>query len=297
VRGLSTNLRHSSPIAGSGLFSCVVDVEAVFSTQALRWFAVLTRITDVPPDQLVVHSVDGHRSPELTYLARKGVTVLDVPRFDPRSPHCNKISGMARLGELAPGGINVLTDTDVIIFEDVRRYPLPPGTVGSKPVDTSNPPLPVLENLFAVAGIAPTPVVALEAFPNQGTFAGNGNGGLYLVPGPLLAPLADAWGRWARWLLDRPELLGASVYNTDQVAMCMALADGGVSVQCLDGRWNQPAHYPDLIPDPPPMPAVIHYHRRVDERGKLELTGREIVDQLIKAANDAYTDVLAEVLP
>ena len=61
--------------------------------------------------------------------------------------------------------------------------------------------------MFAAAGLPAPPTTPLPWGENQATVAGNSNGGLYLIPASLLSVLAPAWERWARWLLDRRELL------------------------------------------------------------------------------------------
>lgn len=98
--------------------------------------------------------------------------------------------------------------------------------------------------------------------PDQRTVSGNNNGGLYLVPSPLLRGVATAWAHWAAWLLDQLELLENWVVYVDQVAM--ALTAETVASVPLDVRWNTPIHDPTRIPADPPEPAVIHYHQELD---------------------------------
>lgn len=83
--------------------------------------------------------------------------------------------------------------------------------------------------MFAAAGIDAPPPVPLPWGPGEQTLAGNANGGLYLVPGALLGRLSAAWAHWARWLLDRTELLAGWAVHVDQVAMALALRAEGVT--------------------------------------------------------------------
>ena len=190
------------------------------------------------PQDLVVHSVGVEGSEVLDYLQGRGVSVVPIEPFDGRSPHCNKIAGALRLAQRGVDGLAVLTDTDVVVLQDPRRMSLPPTAVASKPVDNPNPPLRVLKDLFAGAGVPLPPLVALDWHPQAQTVAGNGNGGLYMVPAPLLSQVAQAWEHWARWLLERTDIPGKWDRFTDQMAMALALAAEGIETFALDTRWN-----------------------------------------------------------
>ena len=127
--------------------------------------------------------------------------------------------------------------------------------------------------------------------PTEWTLAGNNNGGLYLIPGPLLSRVASAWAHWAGWLLDRAELLGEWTVHVDQVAMALGLAAEGVGSVPLDVRWNTPSHDLTRIPAGAPVPAIIHYHQEVDGDGLIRPTGSPSIDGRIGVANEAIGTV------
>ena len=127
--------------------------------------------------------------------------------------------------------------------------------------------------------------------------AGNGNGGLYLVAGKAVGQVGESWARWARWLLDHRGLLGDGAVHVDQVAMALALAESGLRPQLLDLRWNFPSQNRGRIAADTPAPAVIHYHRAVDDDGLLKLTGVSSVDTRIEVANAAIAREWHEVFP
>jgi SAM-dependent methyltransferase len=281
----------------AGTFACVVDDHPRFHLDVLRWFAALTIVAGVDPGDLVVHVVGSARSDALDHLRNQGARVVGVERFDPRSPHCNKISGARRLAADGVSGLAVLCDTDVAILEDPRTLDIPPRSVASKSVDDPNPPIDVLAGVFAASGLDLPAVLPLSWDPEQSTVAGNGNGGLYLIPGPLLATVATAWESWARWLLDRPQLLGTWAVHVDQVAMALGLAAEGIDPTSLDVRWNTPVHMPARIPPDVSEPAVIHYHQEVDATGQIRLTGSASVDVRIDAANEAIDRVWHRAFP
>ena len=280
-----------------GIFSCVVDEHPRFHLDALRWFVSLTTIAGVDPCDLVVHVVGSDTSDALVHMRSRGVSVRSVDLFDSRSPHCNKIAGALRLAEEDTEGVVVLCDTDVAVLEDPRILVLPPGSIGGKVVDTPVPPLDVIQEIFAAAEIPAPPTTPLPWGEGQATIVGNCNGGLYLIPAPLLPVLAPAWESWARWLLGRRELLLDWTFHLDQVAMALALAAEGIGSEPLDVRWNTPIHDLSRIPPDPPIPAVIHYHQELDPQGRIRMTGSPSIDRQIERVNEAIGRLWQEAFP
>ena len=191
----------------------------------------------------------------------------------------------------------VLCDTDIAVLEDPRTLAIPAGSIGGKVVDTPVPPLHVLQDVFAAAGMAAPPTTPLPWGEGQTTVAGNSNGGLYLIPAALLPLLAPAWETWARWLLDRRELLLDWTFHLDQVAMVLALTAEGIRSEELDVHWNTPIHDLTRIPPDPPTPAIIHYHQQIDPQGRIRTTGFPSIDQQIERVNDAIGRLWQESFP
>jgi hypothetical protein len=185
----------------------------------------------------------------------------------------------------------VLTDTDVAFCEDPRSLPLPDRAVASKLVDFAIPQLDTLRDIFSAASLVLPPLERLDRRSRQSTIAGNGNGGLYLVPGTQLPQVAAAWAHWARWLLERRELLGNWGRNLDQVAMALAIAAEGFDAVRLKRRWNLSTSEPQFLPRRTGPPAVLHYHTTVDKMGLLSPTGRPAVDRRIRRVNAAIGDL------
>ncbi len=285
-----------TPLIG-GHISCVVDEHPRFHLDALRWFASLTKLAGVSPTDLVVHVVGTGSSDVLDYLGSQGVTVCPVEGFDPRSPHCNKIAGALRLADQVIDGMAVLCDTDMVLLEDPRPMSLEPGAIAGKIVDAPVPPLDVLLTIFTTSGLPVPPKVQLPWGHDEWTLSGNNNGGLYLVPGPLLARVATAWAHWAGWLLDRVDLLEEWAVYVDQVSMALALASEGITSTPLDVRWNTPTHDPTRIRPDAPEPAGIHYHQEVDSRGLIRMCGSGSIDRSIGAVNRAINEVWLQASP
>jgi 2-polyprenyl-3-methyl-5-hydroxy-6-metoxy-1,4-benzoquinol methylase len=284
-------------VQARGTFSCVVDEHPRFHLDALRWFVSLTAIAGVDPRDLVVHVVGSDASDALGHLRSCGVTVRSIQPFDHRSPHCNKVAGALRLAEDQVEGMVVLCDTDVAVLEDPRTISVPPRSIGGKIVDTPVPPLEVIHGIFAAARVPAPPTTPLPWGDNEVTIVGNVNGGVYLIPAPLLPVVAAAWELWARWLLDRRELLVDWTFHLDQVAMALALAAEGIGSEQLDVRWNTPTHDLTRIPADPPIPAIIHYHQEIDPQGRIRTTGFPAIDQQIERVNEAIGHLWQEAFP
>jgi 2-polyprenyl-3-methyl-5-hydroxy-6-metoxy-1,4-benzoquinol methylase len=280
-----------------GIFTCVVDEQPRFHLEALRWYACLTELAGVDPHDLVVQVVGGSFSDALDFVKAQGVTVRRIERFDERSPHCNKISGALRLAEDRPEGLVALCDADIAVLEDPRRLDLPHGCIAGKTVDAPLPPLDIVIDIFDAAGVTIPPTVALPWGPDQWTVSGNNNGGLYLVPGPLLPRVSSAWATWASWLLDRAELLEEWSVYVDQVAMALGLASEAIGSHPLEVRWNTPTHDLTRIPAEPSVPAVLHYHQQVDRYGRIRPVGKPPIDGRIAQANEAIDRIWSLASP
>ena len=301
LRGLlapdTARASERGPLVPNGVFSCVVDDHPRFHLDALRWFTSLTAVAGVDPDRIVVHVVGNPASDALDSLRAEGVAVRPVAAFDPRSPQCNKISGALRLAEQGVDGMAVLCDTDLAVLEDPRTLAVPAGSIAAKLIDTPVPPLAVLASVFHAAGVPLPPAMALPWAPGEKTASGNCNGGLYLVPGVVLSPVASVWERWARWLLDRPVLLEQWKVHLDQVAMALALAAEDIGFHSLDVRWNTPTHDLARIPADAAAPAVLHYHQELFADGRIRWTGAPSIDQQIERVNDAIGERWQRAFP
>jgi hypothetical protein len=283
--------------SAEGTYCCAVDSDPRFHLDALRWFATLTEVAEVPARQLVVHAVRDARSDVLEYLRGRGVSVRVIEQFDERSRHCNKISGaLALAGSGACNSYVVLTDTDVAIAKDPLLVGADSQAVRGKIVDGPNPPLDVLRSVFESAGLPLPEIIEPDFDHSDRTIVGNLNGGLYIVPGKMLPTLAEAWERWARWLLGHG-VLGRYAFHTDQVAMAMALADEEIGTLAVAREWNFPTHVPEWVRADARAPGIVHYHGRVDPTGLISTTGSPCVDVVIAELNRAIAKVWHDAFP
>ena len=197
---------------------------------------------------------------------RSSVTGLSVKTrktetFDLRFPHTNKIQQCTTA--FIEARYVILTDVDVVFaglppLEQIRT------PVAGKLVDLPNPPVEILREIFAMAGL-PTPKTYTNSYFNSQetpahfeTFAGNHNGGVLVIDCDHLAQVGKAWAHWARWLIDRVELLGQWSIHVDQVSFCLAVNQLRLDVGLLTDTWNYPLHL--NVESSGIEPLLLHHH-------------------------------------
>lgn len=270
--------------------SCVVDdVDAIWKC-IVPWLATATMLAGVAPERIYLHHV-GPLPAWLARLCRRlGVPTFPVMRFDPENPYSNKIRQCST--SFGANEIVVLSDVDIAF---VRPFPLDGlrGFVAGKPVDRANPPIDVLREIFAQAGIQPLQTCANSVIDSVTevtfqTLLGNFNGGLYVVPRAWIGILGEAWERWAHWLGDRRTILREWHRHLDQVSFCMALTEIRLPTRVLDDRWNYPAHL--RVGALAEEPFAIHHHNALDGRYALATAADPFVRSAVERANAAIAD-------
>lgn len=273
------------------VFSMVIDAIPDHAWKAEILVRSLIASGEVAPSRIVVQSTD--RVPEAVRqrFAAIGCAVGTVaPYLDGR--YCNKLRQLDRFVERAEGGSGgiVLMDVDMAVAAPLR-VPFPDVICG-KIVDAPNPPLSVLERIFAAAGV-PLPDVVPCDWGNGETVATNFNGGFYYVPDRAVPALRAKWCAWAEFLFARPELFDnpGQCCHIDQISFALALADLGLAYRHLPANWNFPLHSAALPrsfrPDEPVL--VLHYHQCLDTFGLLApvFEGEPSVAAAVAGVNDA----------
>ena len=252
-------------------WSCVLDDTPALWNHFLVWIATLTDCAGVPPEAIVVHHVTNLR-PDIGRVASQlGLKTQLIPRFDPRSPHSNKISQCS--SDFGGARRVVLTDVDLAFLTrpPVECWSAP---VAGKPVDFPNPPCEVLCDLFHHARLpVPNDQLAATVMDPAGvlhefqTFPANYNGGFYVIDRAVLAELGLRWAHWARWLLDAALIPARYAVHVDQISFCMAVHELGLDTMTLDAAWNLPSHVQTVPSEMPPF--VVHHHGQLDEALRL----------------------------
>jgi len=160
-----------------------------------------------------------------------------------------------------------------------------PEKISGKVVDLANPELSMLQQIFDLAGFKDYPPLCDVDCGSEQTFQNNLNGGLYVVPGNLIAILGERWKQWALWLLDHIELLQkvGKENHVDQISFSLATHDLSIPIHNITRKYNYPAHLPiEKIG----YPSVLHYHRNISKVGLIEVDG-ECDSDFQRAIQDA----------
>jgi peptidoglycan/xylan/chitin deacetylase (PgdA/CDA1 family)/SAM-dependent methyltransferase len=111
-----------------------------------------------------------------------------------------------------------------------------------------------------------------------------------------LRKLAPRWRHWARWCLDRTDLIGAFAAHVDQVSFALAVRELDARVTLLDLSWNYPIHIGTTVKLPHLSPNVLHYHREMTPHMGVKFTEIETVDRAIDSLNTSIASFIRKRL-
>ena len=272
------------------IVSFVVDGLPRLYYQAELLLFSLSRFARHPREHILVQCTTRVDPAFLAFLDAHGYRYRIIePFLDGK--YCNKIRQLEAFADQDVDGVFLL-DADMFVLEPLA--PPEEGVFCGKVVDMPNPPLHVLQGIFAAAGIPPPAVVDTDTDrDDHRTLANNFNGGFYYVPGHRIATLRDAWKHWANWLFQRPELFESTqqATHTDQVSMAMALSGTGTPSRAIAANFNYPTHAADdLRTYRADLPvSILHYHWLITEFGLLDgqLVRNENARSAVRRANEA----------
>ena len=269
------------------VYSFVIDENPRFIAEGQIFLRTILAAGVQPRDivaQVTQRSGDVGRS----LAARFGVRAIDLP-LGPDGAYCNKIN---QLFTLAGDDFDVLVacDTDLAFtrpLDEVAKM----GCVRAKRVDQDNPPLAVLEEIREFLGFQQQPQLAAPGCsPSATTYALNCNGGVLLIPRQFMQPLREAWLEYAKVLTGQRHLLRQWVNHIDQVSWTFAMLKLALPFEELPVEYNFPTNIAKKVPRGTyARPVVLHYHRALDRRGRLRLSGIRLVDEAVREANSMIT--------
>lgn len=165
-----------------------------------------------------------------------------------------------------------------------------------KIVDAPNPPLEVLEHIYAEAGIH-TPPHSPTDWSMGATLDTNFNGGFTYIPKAYWSTIDKAWKHWAEYLFTRPHLFSDPRERThiDQISFSMAVAQTQLPYGHLTSNMNYPCHK-DVTPfnyDENSPVKVLHFHNGLDQFGLIKLEGQHNseVHSAVEKANQAISEI------
>lgn len=263
--------RTDEPVTAEELvIGCVAEDDPGYLGQALRLVQSIRWLGgELARAEILVCIVGGGDRAARRRLESYGAEVRAVAPFDLRNRFANKLQLFAE-AEATGRGLFLLLDCDTVVVRD---------------------PLPLLRRDVVQAKIAPLPTVTPEVFArvfrrfglplppasHVNEFTGTPsipycNSGVVLVPRELGRDLVPLWRSFNSRLAAEPSLLRPCEQHCNQAALTLALAASGVPFAEAPVELN---YQLNMIAREPPQsylcvdPAILHYHRRVDDEGCL----------------------------
>jgi uncharacterized membrane protein YgdD (TMEM256/DUF423 family) len=264
-------------------YSFVIDEHARFILES-RIFLRTILAAGVSPTDVVAQVTARSGEVGKRLAAEFGVRALDLP-LGPDGAYTNKINQLFTLAE-EDFDVLVACDTDLAIMRPLDEAATVEH-VRARRVDQENPPLAVLERIRGFLGVPQQPALAPPTCcPAAKTYAMNCNGGMLLIPRRFMRPLGEAWMGYATTLSEHRHLLEQWVNHIDQVSWAFAMLQLALPFRELPLEYNFPTNLAKRIPRGTyAQPAVLHYHRSLDRRGRLRSSGVRLVDKSIREAN------------
>lgn len=249
-------------------YSCVIDGHHKFVRQGLILVASLIAI-GIKPNRVTVNLTPS----ACKYIAlfdALGVRLREIELFGDRQ-YCNKVAALGQVDRSLD--MVVCCDCDLMFVESIEdviwQYP---KKVQGKIVDFANPPLTRLLAIFDMFGWSKPGLTPVDLVKPEMTFSGNYNGGLYVIPAALVAPLHAQWIHCTDMLLSSGaalNLLGPFRKHIDQIGFCAGLKAIDHEPHHLPIELNFPTHVKvdDVRLNQLDPIRVFHYHDTVDLNG------------------------------
>ena len=271
-------------------YSCVVDTHERFKEQGWIWLNSLIKLGGINPANIWVNCVSGMDAGYIKKCADTGANVELIEPFGDRK-YCNKVPQMAN-NKLKDSDIIILMDTDMLMLESFESGLAGLNYIGGKIVDLANPPIEVIDAVFAVAGLQKTHPDNLIECDSVLTYGANFNGGLYIIPRKYYDIIEAGWQKWALWLLEngKPMYDAGKETHIDQISFCMTVHEHRLDIKHLERAYNYPLPYDFGAEERAPY--VLHYHDKVDENLLLSLN-YEPAGNIKKAVDKANNFILS----
>ncbi len=273
-------------------FSCVMDQNVKFARQAFVWASSLLKYAGQDPDTILIHFVN-QLNPRYKWIFDSwGIKTQIVKPFDSRHPPSNKLTQLES-ESLHSIDYVVLCDCDIAFCGSISSW-ITGTSIRARIAQYASLHLDQWRYIFQKAGLK-FPVARMKVLcEDVETLPTYCNGGLIIIPQPVFQNLRKVWPRWARWLLDRPELVRPNNYFTDQISFALSCEELGLGINYLPIELNFPPNtrFLDQIQIASRKkeihPIVLHYGRDT-KKGPgdfLRTLNIDSVDRQIRKIND-----------
>lgn len=218
--------------------ACVVDEHAKHRTELVLWTLCVKRY--LPRDRFrpVVYFV--HKAPEdlRRWLKKQGVDVVETTPMVAGSPHCNKIRPFL---DPHPTDYTVVTDVDLFFVADPSPL-FRSRRLRAAPNNHSRPPGHIFQAVLEASGMKRPYRPGVTLFRGDGNLRESGlnniSAGIVGIPAGTAEAFCSIWLKWAHWLVQNRELLGAWGVHVDQMSFALAAEEFGEDVEFLPPQTN-----------------------------------------------------------
>ncbi len=250
------------------VFSFVIDAQPKFAFQGVHLARSLFAHCSALRFSVVVQVTPEVGEDVRHLFTQLGCIVCPISRFGD-GKYCNKLSQLEALVGIDCRYV-VLMDADMIAVDDLS--PLLSGErLRGRVVGAANPSIEALEALAHHAGMFAIPARAPTDCSEDETLDANLNGGLYVIPRPLLEEVFLHWRRWTTWVLDNigPLAKEGKAMHADQVGMWLAIQMAHLPFDYLEANWNFNPERSHRSLDPKRQIAILHYHGALTPAGQI----------------------------
>lgn len=225
---------------------CVVDAHPRFYVECVLWVLCATRNL---PDHFkpFVYAVGSVPHDLLDWVASQGVEVRSAAPVIQESPHSNKIAPFLASHD---ADFTIVCDADLYWIADPSHLLASPR-IRAAPNNHACPPPRIFRSILSVCGLDRPYRPGMALFKGsegaRETHINNISAGIVIAPRDRAHGLAEAWKKWAAWLVRNRHLLEGWAVHVDQVGFALAMEELSEDVEHLCPHVNTVLHLLDEI--------------------------------------------------
>lgn len=220
---------------------CVVDAHPRFYVECVLWVLCATRNL---PDHFkpFVYAVGDVPRDLLDWVVRQGVEVRSTTSVIEGSPHSNKIAPFLAGHDT---DFTVVCDADLYWVADPSHL-LSSARIRAAPNNHACPPPRIFKTILSACGLGRPYRPGMALFKGsegvRETHINNISAGIVAAPRNRARVLAEAWQRWAGWMVRNRHLLESWAVHVDQVGFALAMEEMKEAVEHLCPHANTVLH-------------------------------------------------------
>ncbi len=220
---------------------CVVDAHPRFYVECVLWALCATR--NLPSHfQPFIYVVGDVPHDLLDWIRSQKIEVRSADPVVAGSPHSNKIAPFLGAHD---ADFTAVCDADLYWVCDPSHL-LTSGRVRAAPNNHACPPPRIFRSILSACGLdrpyRPGMALFTGSEGTRETHINNISAGIVVAPKSRARELAEAWRKWAAWLVRNRHLLESWAVHVDQVGFALAMEELDEDVEYLSPHVNTVLH-------------------------------------------------------